>query len=154
MVFSMIDHHPIELKILTCIPKSVQATKKPERKVYTWITHKNWQLYYRFLLEECFFLSVSGKPRGTKSRENKQRKIGFDVRPAGLHVVWEVGRFNHYFTFISRYSYLFGSYPSSMHHPSAQQRGMHHAIIERLYPLSSKARGSILLASRQTFVWA
>ena len=29
--------------------------------------------------------------RGTRRGEGKQRKIGFDLEPAGLHVVWQVG---------------------------------------------------------------
>lgn len=33
--------------------------------------------------------------------EDKQRNIGFDARPEGLHVVAEVGRFKHNFIFIS-----------------------------------------------------
>lgn len=61
-------------------------------------------------------MSVTGKPRGTRWREDKQRKVVFDVRLSGLHVVWEVVRFNHYFTFISPHIYLFESCPSSVHH--------------------------------------
>lgn len=93
-------------------------------------------------------MSATGKLRGT-SREDKQKKIGFDVGPAWLHVVWVVGRFIHYFTFISSHSYLFQTCPSTIHHPPAQQRGAHHAIIEQLFPLCSKARCLILLAGRQ-----
>lgn len=123
-----------------------------DRLKCTLIIHR--QLYYQFLSKVFFFLSVTVKPRGTRRREDKQRQIGFDVGPSRTACGFlGVGRFNHRFTFISPRPYLFVSCPSGMHHLSAQHRGMHHAIIERLYPLCSDAKGWIL-SSRQADIRA
>lgn len=99
-----------------------------------------------------FFSSVAKTQQAGQDSRRQGKKDWFWCEASRTARGLRSWRSNHYFTYFPLHTYLFESCPSSMHHLLVKHRAMHHAIIERLYPLCSEARGLIPLAGRQTVI--